>query len=83
MIQPTIEGTNYYSFGEGDDFETLDPTNVKPIYIASVASDGGSNPASGYSLIEADSLDAALEKTKGCPVLASRGSVEVAKAFDM
>lgn len=49
----------------------------------SVASDGGANPASGYSLIEAGSLDEALEKAKGCPVLASGGSVEVAEAFDM
>jgi len=49
----------------------------------SVASDGGSNPASRYSLIEADSLDAALDKAKGCPVLASGGSVEVAEALDM
>jgi hypothetical protein len=49
----------------------------------SVASDGGANPASGYSLIEAVSLNEALEKAKGCPVLASGGSVEVAEAFDM
>lgn len=49
----------------------------------SVASDGGPNPASGYSLVEAPSLDDALEKAKGCPGLANGGSVEVAEAMDM
>ena len=49
----------------------------------SVANDGGSNPASGYSLIEASSLDDALGKAKGCPILKSGGSVEVAEAIDM
>ncbi len=49
----------------------------------SVTGDGGSNPASGYSLIEASDLDDALVKAKGCPILAGGGSVEVAEAFDM
>jgi hypothetical protein len=49
----------------------------------SVATDGGANPASGYSLIEASSLDDALAKAKGCPVLSAGGSVEVAEAIDM
>jgi hypothetical protein len=48
-----------------------------------VAQDGGSNPASGYSLIEAASLDQALTMAKGCPILAAGGSVELAKAMDM
>lgn len=49
----------------------------------SVESNGGSNPASGYSLIEAADLDEAAAKAKGCPILASGGSVELAEAFDM
>ena len=49
----------------------------------SVASDGGTNPAGGYSLIEASNLDDALAKAKGCPILAGGGSVEVAEAIDM
>jgi hypothetical protein len=48
-----------------------------------IAKDGGANPASGYSLIEAASLDEALAKAKGCPLLAAGGSVEVAQAMDM
>lgn len=50
---------------------------------SSVANDGGSNPASGYSLIEAADIDEALSKAKGCPILSAGGSVEVAEAFDM
>ena len=49
----------------------------------SVADDGGANPASGYSLVEAADLDDALAKAKGCPILAANGSVEVAEAIDM
>lgn len=49
----------------------------------SVADDGGSNPATGYSLIEATDLDDAISKAKGCPILAAGGSVELAEAIDM
>lgn len=49
----------------------------------SVASNGGANPASGYSLIEASSLNDALTKAKGCPILSAGGSIEVAEAIDM
>ena len=49
----------------------------------SVVHDGGANPASGYSLIEAPTLEEALKKAKGCPLLPRGGSVEVAQAMDM
>ena len=49
----------------------------------SVADNGGANPATGYSLIEASSLDDALAKAKGCPILEADGTVEVAEAIDM
>jgi hypothetical protein len=44
---------------------------------------GGTNPLSGYSLINATDIDAALAHAKGCPILAVGGSVEVAEALDM
>ena len=49
----------------------------------SVTSDGGANPASGYSLISADNIEQALELARGCPILGADGSVEVAEAMDM
>lgn len=49
----------------------------------SVTDNGGSNPASGYGLIEASDIDDALAKAKGCPILQSGGSVELAECIDM
>lgn len=55
---------------------------------ASVAADGsvngtGGSSLTGYSIVTADSLDAATELGKGCPVLASGGAVEVYETFDV
>lgn len=49
----------------------------------SVTTDGGPNPVSGYSLVEARDRADAVAKAQGCPLLAAGGSVEVAEAFDM
>lgn len=49
----------------------------------SLASGGGANPVSGYSLIEAASLEDAHKKAKGCPILKAGGSIEIAQAMDM
>lgn len=44
--------------------------------------DGGPNPASGYSVISADSMQAALEMASGCPIIADGGSVELCETFN-
>ena len=49
----------------------------------SVTNGGGANPVSGYSLINAANINAALDHAKGCPILTVGGSVEVAEALDM
>ncbi len=54
----------------------------------SISPDGTVGPAgapsiSGYSILTADTLDAAVELAKGCPVLASGASIEVVEAPDM
>ena len=49
----------------------------------SITNDGGSNPASGYSLVEAPDLETALSMAKGCPILEAGGNIEVAEAIDM
>lgn len=49
----------------------------------SVSDNGGANPASGYSVVEASSHDDAVSKAKGCPILAAGGSVEVAEIMAM
>ena len=44
-------------------------------------SDGASNPPTGYSVIEANSLDEATQLAKGCPVLHGGASIVVAETF--
>ena len=46
-------------------------------------SDGASAHLSGYTILKADSLDAAAEAAKGCPVLLGGASVEVYEVFDV
>ena len=48
-----------------------------------VSDDGGSAPMSGYSIVEADSMDAALEMAKACPFLETGGTLEVAEIMKM
>jgi hypothetical protein len=49
----------------------------------SMVSGGGSNPISGYSLIEAKNLEDAHKKAKDCPILKIGGTIEIAQAMDM
>ncbi len=48
-----------------------------------VADDGGANPISGYSLVNAADIDAAVAIAKACPILDGGGTVEVAEAIEM
>ena len=47
------------------------------------ATDSGASALTGYTIITADSLSAASEKAKGCPVVTSGGSIEVYEALEM
>ena len=49
----------------------------------SVTSGGGANPVTGYGLVEAADLAAAVEMAKGCPILDAGGSVEVCATIEM
>ncbi|MDH3220738.1 MAG: YciI family protein [Gammaproteobacteria bacterium] len=48
-----------------------------------VSSDGGPNPLSGYSLVNAESIEQATELARGCPILRAEGSIEIAEAMEM
>jgi len=50
---------------------------------SSVKNNGGANPVSGYSIVEAANVDDAVAKAKGCPILHIGGSVEVAEILPM
>ena len=54
----------------------------KTVSSGSVADDGGSNPLSGYSMVEADDMDAALAIAKGCPHV-DHGTIEVAEIMEV
>ena len=49
----------------------------------SATAGGGTNPLTGYTVVEAADLDAATAMAGGCPVLANGGSVEVAETIEM
>ena len=67
--------------------DVVDPGNPvglsKTVYSDRVEDNGGSNPTSGYSLINAKDMDEAVAKAKGCPLLESGGSIEIAEAIEM
>jgi|tagenome__1003787_1003787.scaffolds.fasta_scaffold17798593_2 hypothetical protein len=53
------------------------------VHSAGSAAEGGASGLTGYSILTADDLGAATEMAKGCPVIASGGSVEVYETFDV
>ena len=54
----------------------------KIVSSGGVSEDGGSNFLQGFSIVKADSMDAALEMAKGCPFL-EIGTIEVAEVMEM
>lgn len=55
----------------------------KTVSAAGVVDNGGANPVSGFSIVKADSMQAACEMAAGCPINESGGSVEVAEIMEM
>ena len=45
--------------------------------------DGGANAMSGYSIVEATDMEAALEIARACPFLDTGGTLEVAEQVSM
>ena len=45
--------------------------------------EGGSTGMSGFTVVEADSMDAALDMARGCPFLDIGGSLEVSELMKM
>ena len=57
--------------------------DAKTVGPGGSVSDGGSRGLTGYSIVSADSLDAAVELAQGCPVLEIGGAVDVYEAIAM
>ncbi len=66
--------------------DIVDPGNPvglsKTVSANGVDDNGGANPISGYTLINAADMEAAIEIAKACPIL-DGGTVEIAEAMDM
>ena len=56
---------------------------AKTVGPGGTISDGGSRALTGYSIVAADSLDAAAELAKGCPVIGIGGAVDVYETISM
>ena len=54
----------------------------KTVSAEGIADGGGPNPLMGFSIVEASSMDEALEMAKSCPFL-EMGTIEVAKVMKM
>lgn len=54
----------------------------KTVSASGVADDGGANPISGYSIINAPDMAAATKLAAGCPII-DDGTVEVAEIMPM
>ena len=53
------------------------PTQVGKVVGKSGVKSAGAKPVTGYSILQAKSLDAAVALAKGCPVIANGGQVAV------
>lgn len=56
----------------------------KTVSASGVANNGGANPLSGFSIVEAGTIDDAAEIAKGCPHLEmGNGTIEIAELMEM
>ena len=49
----------------------------------STSAGGGAAPVTGYTIVVADSMEAALELSQGCPILGAGGSIQVCETFEV
>ncbi|PSL16576.1 hypothetical protein [Shimia abyssi] len=72
--------------GIGDDLvDGGNPAGMsKTVTASGVKDNGGANPMSGYTLVNAPTMDAACAIAATCPILeGGAGTVEVAEAMEM
>ena len=55
---------------------------AKVVTTGGVTDDAGPDPLTGFSIVKADSMDAALEMAKTCPFL-DMGTIKVAEVMEM
>ncbi len=56
----------------------------KTVSAKGVKNSGGAKPVSGYTIVSAESIDAACDMAKGCPIVVDgTGSIQVAEILPM
>lgn len=75
------------SWSEGLGEAMIDPgmpiSESKTVSQDGVIDDGGANPLSGITIVQASSFDAAVAMAKKCPHVDIGGTIEVAQAMQM
>jgi hypothetical protein len=78
-------GTWYEGLGAA----VADPGNPFSPAVQNITSDGTvsggaiGTPASGYTILEADSMDSAIKMAKKCPMLEGNGQISIYEALEM
>lgn len=77
-------GAWYTGMGEA----VADPGNpfsgaARSVSPDGAVSEGSSTSVSGYTILQASSLDEATEMARGCPILQGGGSISVFETFEM
>ncbi len=74
------------SWMEQNSAALIDPGNPvgksKTVSASGIADDGGANPLSGYTIVEAVTMDAAVAIAQKCPHL-ENGTIEIAEIQQM
>jgi hypothetical protein len=55
-------------------------TTVHP--DGSTSDDGVADPVTGFTIVEASDMEAAIELARGCPILVSGGRIEVGETYE-
>ena len=72
--------------------QTLGPALIEPgsvvgknhtVSPSGVVENGGNDPLTGYLLIQAESIAAASDVAKSCPILENGGTIEVAELMEI
>jgi len=71
------------SLGESVISPTIPLKNTSTVSPDGTIREGGSSAMSGFTIIEADSMEAALEVAQACPFLEIGGSLEVSELMQM
>lgn len=77
----------WFAWYEGMGEAVFDAGNPFAPAAKNIASDGtvsdGAAPSTGYTILSADSIDAAVALAKGCPILNDGGTISVTETFDL